>query len=119
MATDGDGGQPVKNEPDLSAVNNKPNLFVDFLLFKLMVGPWFLIGLYWLLVVIFIGAGLVMMFMGLVGVSQNGDIFRLVAGVLLGLAFIFLGPIFSRIVFEVMMIQFRIYDTLCEIRNKL
>jgi hypothetical protein len=105
---------PLLNEPGSQA-----NPFLDFVIFKRMAGPWLLIGLYWLLVLIFIGMGGLMVVMGFLGMGQGGGIWSVIFGVVSGLSLMIVGPLVYRVAFEVMITQFRIYETLREIRDKL
>ncbi|HZZ82228.1 MAG TPA: DUF4282 domain-containing protein [Gemmataceae bacterium] len=94
------------------------NSFVDFLLFRKMVGPWVLLILYWLVVVLCLLGGIAIIIFALIAVRQVPGL--LTAGsILYGLAIMILGPIVYRVAFELAITIFRIYETLVEIRDKL
>ena len=94
------------------------NAFVDFLLFRKMVGPWVLFVLYWLGVVLVLVFGVISIVLALISIRQFGAVAGLIqAGVaLLGMI---IAPIVYRVVFELAITVFRIYETLVEIRDKL
>jgi len=77
--------------------------FADVLTLKKFITPTILTVIYWILLVVAIGFGLVTIFSG----SVIGGIFALV-----------LAPIYVRIFCELMVLAFRIHDVLCEIRDQ-
>lgn len=88
--------------------------FADFFLFRTLIAPWVIIVLYWLGVVASVVAGLVIMALGLF--SGRGAM-PMVFGLLAGLAYMLVVPVLLRINFEFIIVVFRIYDILIEIRD--
>ena len=84
----------------------------DFLAFRTMLTPVLIQAIFWLGVVVCVIVGLVFV---LSGVGQYGGGPNVVKGFLL----LFLGPIGVRIYCEILIIIFRINETLTEIKNGL
>lgn len=82
----------------------------DFTNFDKMITPTIIRIIFWICVTCSVILGLVLMFGGLFGSSGT---------VLGGLVLIILGPIFSRIQCELLIIIFKINDTLSAINRKL
>lgn len=82
----------------------------DFLAFRTMLTPIIIQAIFWLGVVICLVAGMVLI---LTGVGQYGGGPNVLKGVLL----LLLGPIAVRIYCEILIIFFRINETLTEIKN--
>ena len=84
----------------------------DFLAFRTMLTPIIIQAVFWVGVAVCVIAG---MFYILTGVGQYTDGPNVVKGVLL----LFLGPIGVRIYCEILIIFFRINETLTEIKHSL
>ena len=84
----------------------------DFLAFRTMLTPIIIQVIFWVGVVICVIAGLIYI---LTGVGQYGGGPNVVKGVIL----LFLGPIAVRIYCEILIIFFRINETLTEIQHTL
>ena len=84
----------------------------DFLAFRTMLTPLLIQAVFWVGVVICVIAGLIYI---LSGVGQYGGGPNVVKGVIL----LFLGPIAVRIYCEILIIFFRINETLTEIQHTL
>ena len=84
----------------------------DFLTFRRMVTPVIIQILFWIGVAITVIAGLVLIFVG--GPNMSGG-----QAVLSGIVTVVLGPIFVRIYAELLIILFRINETLTDISNQL
>ena len=78
----------------------------DFLTFRRMVTPILIQVVYWIVTVVVIVGGLVVL------VAAPGGTERA-----LGLAVLVLGPLVVRVYAEVLLVVFRINDTLTDIRN--
>ncbi len=85
----------------------------DFLKFKKMVTPVIIQILFWIGVVVSVIGGLISIVRG-AGASYGGG-----GMVLVGLLWIFLGPIIVRIYCELLIVIFSINDTLTDIKNQL
>ncbi len=89
---------------------------VDFLLFRLMVAPWIFMALFWLGVIGTILAGASIIILAVMDFPRMQD---KIWGSLMGLGYIILGPIVLRVYAEVIIVFFRIFDTLVDIKNSL
>ncbi len=92
------------------------NPFIDFLMFRLMVAPWIFMILFWLGVIgtILAGASLIIL-----AVIYAPGATNKIMGSLMGLGYMVLGPIVVRVYAEVVIVFFRIFDTLVDIKNVL
>ncbi|MFO0807154.1 MAG: DUF4282 domain-containing protein [Gemmataceae bacterium] len=90
----------------------------DYLTFRKMIVPVVIQVLFWLGVAGSIVAGAFTIVMGLMAASQGGAS-TAVIGVVMGLAYMIVGPIFVRISCELTLIAFRIYESLGEIKELL
>ena len=81
--------QPIQKKQGGSA-------FVDFLLFRRMIAPFFIMAIFWLGAVLLIIAGLFMAVMGLIQGVGIGKLFIM----LLGVAYMILGPFLLRLYCE-------------------
>jgi hypothetical protein len=96
-----------------------------FVIFERMITPSLLIFLYWLSVLFFIGYGIVsiiftvaaMVELARRGGAREGNLVGL-AGICLNVAIMIIGPIVTRVYFEILIVIFRINQTLIEIRDK-
>ncbi len=75
----------------------------DFFTFRRMLTPWLINLLFWLVTLAVMGTGIV-------------DVFK--GEVLKGLEIMFIGPILVRIMCEIVIVFFRMNETLTDIRNK-
>jgi len=93
--------------------NNIKNTFKDFLVFRKMITPIIIQILFWLSVIGCIGFGIYI-------IAEPWD-FDLDegTGVLVGILLIVLGPLLLRIQMELVILFFRINETLTEIKNKI
>ena len=91
-----------------------------------MITPWTLIVLYWLSVVLFIVFGIITIVgsFAMMGAAQNnkadgGGMGNLMAlgGVCWGFLIMIIGPLVSRVYFEILLVVFKIYETLLEVRD--
>ncbi len=83
----------------------------DFLAFRKMVTPVIIEILFWMGVIVCIIAGLVMIVMGIKGLGDQ----MVLKGVLLAI----LGPLGVRVYCEILIVFFRINETLTEIKHVL
>lgn len=111
---DDDDNRPIKKKRKRYA-SPMDSGFLGFLVFRKMVGDWLLVVLYWLVVLGFIGVGLFSIVMSFVAMRQAGAMALL--GVLYGLGMMILGPVVYRVVFEMMILVYRIHEMLAEIRD--
>jgi hypothetical protein len=80
----------------------------DFLSFRRMITPVIIQIIFWLYVAFFVIGGFVVMFSGSRG-----------SGVLPGIGMVLLGPVVARIFCEILIIMFRMNETLTDIRAAL
>ena len=85
----------------------------DFLMFRRMITPIFIHIFFWIGVAVCVLLGLIAIVAGAASGGREGG----GAVVLGGLFWLFVGPILVRIYCEVLIIFFRIYDTLKDIRE--
>ena len=90
------------------------NSLVDFLLFRSMIVPYLIQILFWLGVAVCVLTGILTMLSAFVVEGRSK-----VVPVLTGLAWLIAGPVGVRIYCELLMVLFRIYDTLRDIRDRL
>jgi len=79
----------------------------DFLTFRKMITPLVIEIIFWIMVAAVVIIGILDLFSG-----------RGTLSVVIGLLEIFLGPVFIRVYCELVILFFRIYDVLREIRDK-
>jgi hypothetical protein len=89
----------------------------DFFAFRKMITPVVIQILFWVGVLGCILAGIITMFSGGVALLMGNDILAGVLPVLLGLFWIFIGPIIVRIYCEILILFFRMNDTLIDIKH--
>jgi len=102
--------QPATSAPGLAAGAASPSGFRDFLAFRRMVTPVIIQVIFWIGVVVCVLTGLTQLAMAL-----N---FGSIAGFLMALGTLIIGPIMVRVYCELLILLFRIYDTLQEIKNQ-
>lgn len=78
-----------------------------FLTFRKMITPLVIEVIFWILVVLCV-------ILGVIAIASGQG----VNGAITGLVLIFLGPLFVRMYCELTILLFRVYDVLCEIRDK-
>jgi hypothetical protein len=86
----------------------------DLLMFRRMIAPYLIIILFWLLLVLAVLGGLAMIVGGLLRGGQDGF-----AGAVAGVISLIVGPIAVRLWCEVLIVVFRINETLTDIRNEM
>ena len=108
--------EPEKTPSSMDAPRPTPSAtsttLKDFLAFRRMVVPLIIQVIFWLGVGLFVLAGLISM---ISGISRPGE--RIL--ILLGFLWIIFGPIVWRIYCEVLIVIFRINETLTDIKNEL
>jgi hypothetical protein len=107
---DDDDDAPIRRKPKTSGGGG----FVDFLLFKKLVGPWIVIVGYWLGVIIGTCFTLFSAAMILYAAGSRGILIALLNLVMLPIAIIV-----YRLLFEILIVVFRIYETLLELKKDL
>jgi len=144
LAFGGGGGAPAT---DFGAITNesnargrgRPSAFWELLTFRRMIAPAVLQVLFWLAVLGVLGGGVVTILGGVAmmgakvettgmgpgfdgpghnamsGLGTVGGIFVIITG----LAEMVLGPFVIRMVFEMLILVFRMYDVMREVRDKL
>ncbi len=78
-----------------------------FLTFRKMITPLVIEVIFWILVVLCV-------ILGVIAIASGQG----VNGAITGLVLIFLGPLFVRMYCELIILMFRVYDVLIEIRDK-
>jgi hypothetical protein len=101
----------VPDNPPLAPAPIKANLLVDFLTFRRMITPIIIQVIFWLATLAIIGIALYGIF---AAIRFNNFL-----GVLSGLAMLVLGPIGARIYCELLILFFRMNETLTDIKNGL
>ncbi len=91
----------------------KKSVFKDFLVFRKMITPIIIQILFWLSVIGCIGFGIY-----IIAEPWGFDLDE-GTGVFVGILLIVLGPLFLRIQMELVILFFRINETLTEIKNKI
>jgi ribosomal protein S27AE len=95
------------------------NAFVDFLLFRRMIAPWVIMGLFWVGIMLAILWGIIYIISGLVMLA-NKDIGPLgLVFMFLGVLVIIIGPFVVRLYAEFIIVVFRISETLTDILTEL
>jgi len=87
----------------------------EFLTFRKMVAPIIIQVLFWIGVAVCVIVGLVMVVVGFVAMVDQGH--KGLLGVLVGLAYLVIGPIGCRVYAEVLILLFRIYEALLQVRD--
>jgi hypothetical protein len=108
---------PTKEETTPLYAPRSPNVLVDFLLFRRLIAPVVIQIFFWFG---FVGCVLFggLLFARVLTLLQAGERFGPVAGYLFGtLAVWFLGPLMVRVACEVLILFFRMNDTLIEIKK--
>ncbi len=96
------------------------NALIDFLLFRRMIAPVVIQVLFWLAVLgCFIWAGFSVISGIVAATGKSGSPWLAVLGIAGGLVAIIVGPFVCRIYAELLILSFRIYETLTEIRDRL
>ncbi len=114
--TEGDFGAPgtVRRR---SSASSSP--FMDFLLFRRMIAPILIQILFWFGVVMTVLMGLGTMIAGIVATSQRGGAAVGMTILLFGFVTLVSGPVVVRLYCEVLIIFFRINETLTDIKGEL
>lgn len=93
--------------------NKKKNAFKDFLVFRKMITPIIIQIIFWLSVICCIGFGIYTIVEPWdLGLDEG-------TGVWLGIIIIVIGPLILRMQMELVILFFRINETLTEIKNKI
>lgn len=85
----------------------------DFLTFRKMITPVFIQIIFWIGVVLCVISGLTLMIAG-AGSNYGGG-----GQILTGLVTLFVGPLFVRVYCEILILFFRMNETLNDIRNEI
>lgn len=85
----------------------------DFLSFRKMITPVFIQIIFWIGVVVCVFSGLAMI------VSGVGSRFGGGAQIFSGLITVFIGPLFVRVYCEILILFFRMNETLSDIKNEI
>jgi hypothetical protein len=122
------GGFEDLPEPDVSrkpAKRQSNNPFVDFLVFRLMIAPYFIQIMFWLGVLGCLAVGGIYIILGLLMMATKDPFtqkYNILGGILLalmGVASMIIGPFVARLYAELLILAFRVYDVLQEIRDRL
>ena len=88
----------------------------DILSFKKMITPMVIAIVFWIGVAVTIVSAIISFFGG-IALMVNGQVGGGILSIFLSVVYLVVGPIIIRIYCELIMIFFRIYETLVEIRN--
>jgi hypothetical protein len=94
--------------------------FMGFVTFRKFVGDWIIIIVFWILVAVSILGGLAAMVLGIIGGARaggGGAVLLIGLGLLYGFLGVIVYPILLRIYTELIIIVYRILETLREIRD--
>jgi hypothetical protein len=120
---------PPELEPPLASIDDReyggphrrsprqPGAFMDFLAFRKMITPTIIQILFWLGVAAGILGGLATVIVGVLALGQS--LAWALVQILLGLAIMVVGPVLVRIYCEILMLFFRMNETLTEIKQGL
>jgi hypothetical protein len=109
--------QMVDDEaPRIERPRRKPSILIDFLVFRRMITPIIIQVLFWLGVLATVITGLVLMIASLFVYRHLSDA---LFGMLMGLLILLLGPFLVRIYCELLILAFRMNETLTEIKNSI
>lgn len=89
----------------------------DFLSFDKMVTPFIIQAIFWIGVTFSVLSGLIMVGRGIGSVFRGGG--TAILAILVGLLWIVLGPLMTRVYCELLMVVFKIHDHLNDIKNSL
>jgi hypothetical protein len=89
--------------------------FVEFLLFRRMIAPLVIQIIFWVGTVLMLFGGLIMAVLSLTQISQVGAVALI--GTLTGFAYMLFGPIVLRVYCEVLIIFFRMYETMKDVKE--
>jgi predicted Zn finger-like uncharacterized protein len=96
------------------------NVIIDFLLFRRMIAPIVIQVLFWIgLLICVIMAGFQVISGILLATGKSGSPWLAVLGIFGGLVILTVGPFVVRLYAELLILSFRIYETLTEIRDRL
>jgi hypothetical protein len=98
--------------PYLPPPRTEPSVLIDYLVFRRMITPLIIQFLFWISVILCVFGGLAQVVLGLFSPRYVNF-----AQVLLGLLTILLGPILVRIYCEMIILFFRMNETLTEIKD--
>jgi hypothetical protein len=104
----GDDGAPIRRKPKAGG----GSWFVEMLIFRRMVGPWVIIILFWLGVVV---GTCLNLFSAVMLVYAGGS--RAIIPALLSVALIPVSIVASRVMAEILIVVFRIYETLLDMKD--
>ena len=91
----------------------------DFMSFRRMITPLIIQILFWIGIVISVGAGTVVFFGGIIGGISDQSIGAALGGLFGGPIIMLLGILLTRIYAELLILAFRINETLTDIKNLL
>lgn len=100
-------------KPSSRSRARRPSAFVDFLLFRRMIVPIFIQVVFWIAVLGCVGMGIFAIIQG-VGMREGGAL-----AILSGLGLIFVGPFVVRIYAELIIVLFRINESLRDLIDDL
>lgn len=103
--------EPVRRSPKRRSSGS--NGFVEFVMFRRMVAPYVIMVLFWIGLILVIIGGLTTIGLGL---SQGGN--GIVAA-LIGAVYLFVGPLMVRLYCEILIVIFRINETLTDVLDEL
>lgn len=132
----GQGGNDFSNLAQESGRSHRPSAFWELLTFRRMIAPFVLQLVFWLAVLGTIGSGAVMVIFGILAMTASAASAPAAAGgnappgfaeasaygggamIFSGLLTMVFGPLVIRVYFEMLIMVFRVYDVLREIRDK-
>lgn len=113
-AYDDEEDEPVRRKPKRRSIRGGDNWFLEFIAFRRFVAPYIIMVAYWLGTFGIIVMGL----MAFVGAFRFGGEMAVFL-VFTAMMYIILGPIFVRLYCELLVVAFRVYETLQDILSEL
>ena len=105
-------------EPRARSARRGKGSFGDLLMFRRMIAPWVIMVIFWLGCLGYTGFGLFMIVMGIIG-GTRGGVLPMLIGVGGGLLIIPAGILVVRLYCEMMIVVFRMNETLTDIKEVL
>jgi hypothetical protein len=95
--------------------SGQASAFVEFLFFRRMIAPIVIQIIFWVGAVLMFFGGLILAGMSLIKIGDFGAV--AILGAIYGLAYMLFGPIVLRVYCEILIVFFRMYETMREVRD--
>jgi hypothetical protein len=101
--------------PRRARPSGQASAFVEFLLFRRMIAPFIIQLIFWIGTVLMFFGGLIIAGISLIRIGDQAA--AAILGTLSGLAYMVFGPIALRVYCEILIVFFRMYETMREVRD--